>query len=106
MGGYFLSNNNIEFFLASNKVAGSFMTIGFAIIWLFIFGTDLVLLMVLFILMNVKNRSCMLKRIGLLKTNNVKGVKDFSNHYFNHRLHLHYLVAIAAAHKPNTLYWI
>jgi hypothetical protein len=80
-------------------VAGSFMTIGFAIaiIWLFIFGTDLVLLMVLFILMNVKNRSCMLKRIGLLKTNNVKGVKDFSNHY---------LVAIAAAHKPNTLYWI
>jgi hypothetical protein len=53
------------------------MAIGFAIIWLFSFPTDLILLTVLFILMSLYNRIRTLKRIGRLDTNNVKGIKRF-----------------------------
>ena len=78
------------------------MTIGFAIIWLFAFPTDLILLIVLFVLMSIYDRRRILKRLGLLETNDVKIVKGSSNHYFNHRLHFQCLVTEAAAHKANT----
>jgi hypothetical protein len=81
MGGYF-PNNNKGFFLHQIKWLAVFMTIGFAIIWLFTFPTDLVLLTVLFILMSIYNRRRMLKRLGLLKTNEEKGVKGFFKSLF------------------------
>jgi len=76
MRGHF-PNNNRELFLRQIKWLGVFMAIGFAIIWLFTFPIDLVLLTVLFILMSIYNRRRMLKRLGLLETNYVKGVKGF-----------------------------
>jgi hypothetical protein len=81
MGGYF-PNNNKEFLLHQVKWLVVFMTIGFAIIWLFTFPTDLVLLTVLFILMSIYNRRRMSKRLGLLKTNDVKRVKGFLKSLF------------------------
>lgn len=81
MGGY-LPNKNKEFSLHQVKWLVVFMTIGFAIIWLFTFPTDLVLLTVLFILMSIYNRRRVLKRLGLLKTNDVKGVKGFFKSLF------------------------
>jgi hypothetical protein len=81
MGGYF-PNNNKGFFLHQIKWLAVFMTIGFAIIWLFTFPTDLVLLTVLFILMSIYNRRRMLKRLGLLKTNEEKGVNGFFKSLF------------------------
>lgn len=59
-----------------------FMAIGFAIIWLFTFPVDLVLLIVLFVLMSIYNRRNMLKRLGLLETGHVKGVKGFFKSLF------------------------
>ena len=58
------------------------MVIGFAIIWLFTFPVDLVLLMIVFVLMSVYNRRIMLKRVGLLDTSHVKGVKGFFKSLF------------------------
>jgi rubrerythrin len=58
------------------------MVIGFAIIWLFTFPTDLVLLVILFVLMSVYNRRCMLKRLGLLNASETKGVKGFFKSFF------------------------
>jgi hypothetical protein len=81
MGGYF-PNNNKEFLLHQIKWLVVFMAIGFAIIWLFTFPTDLVLLTVLFILMSIYNRRRMLKRFGLSKTNDVKDVKGFLKSLF------------------------
>lgn len=81
MGDYFPKNNK-EFFLHQLKWLVVFMVIGFAIIWLFTFPTDLVLLTVLFVLMSIYNRRRMLKRLGLLKTNDVKGVKGFFKSLF------------------------
>ena len=81
MGGYF-PNNNKEFFLHQIKWLVVFMAIGFAIIWLFTFPIDLILLTVLFILMSIYNRRHMLKRLGLLKTNDAKGVKGFFKSLF------------------------
>jgi len=59
-----------------------FMAVGFAIIWLFTFPIDLVLLIILFVLMSVYNRRNMLKRLGLLETSHVKGVKGFFKSLF------------------------
>jgi hypothetical protein len=42
------------------------MALGFAIIWLFTFPTDLILLILSFILMSVYNRRKMLTKLGLL----------------------------------------
>jgi hypothetical protein len=58
------------------------MALGFAIIWLFTFPTDLVLLILLFVLVSIYNRRSMLKRLGLLETNDVKGVKGFFKSLF------------------------
>ena len=69
------TNNNRELFLHQIKWLVAFMVIGFAIIWLFTFPVDLVLLMIVFVLMSVYNRRIMLKRVGLLDTSHVKGVK-------------------------------
>lgn len=80
MGGHF--PNNKELFFRQIKWLGVFMAIGFAIIWLFTFPTDLVLLILLFVLMSIYNRRRMLKRVGLLETNDVKGVKGFFKSLF------------------------
>jgi len=79
--GKLFPNNNKEFFLHQIKWLVVFMAIGFAIIWLFTFPIDLVLLTVLFIL-SIYNRRRMLKRLGLLETNYVKGVKRFFKSLF------------------------
>jgi 4-hydroxybenzoate polyprenyltransferase len=76
MGSHF-PNNNRELFLHQIKWLVAFMAIGFAIIWLFTFPVDLVLLMIVFVLMSVYNSRIMLKRVGLLDTSHVKGVKGF-----------------------------
>ena len=59
-----------------------FMVVGFAIIWLFTFPIDLVLLIVLFVLMSIYNRRNMLRRLGILETDHVKGVKGFFKSLF------------------------
>ena len=81
MGSHF-PNNNRELFLHQIKWLAAFMVIGFAIIWLFTFPVDLVLLMIVFVLMSVYNRRIMLKRAGLLDTSHVKGVKGFFKSLF------------------------
>jgi hypothetical protein len=58
------------------------MAIGFAIIWLFTFPTDLILLILLFVLMSIYNRRLMLKRLGLLGSNDIKDVKGFFKSLF------------------------
>jgi hypothetical protein len=81
MGSYF-PNDDRRFFLHQIKWLAGFMAIGFAIIWLFTFPTDLILLIALFVLMSVYNRRRMLKRLGLLETKDVKGVKGFFKSLF------------------------
>ena len=81
MGSHF-PNHNRELFLRQIKWLVVFMAIGFAIIWLFTFPIDLVLLIVLFVLMSIYNRRNMLKRLGLLETGHVKGVKGFFKSLF------------------------
>jgi hypothetical protein len=88
MGSYF-PNNNKEFFLHQIKWLVVFMAIGFAIIWLFTFPTDLLLLILLFILMSVYNRRRMLKRLGLLNINDTKGVKGFFKSLFQTSTSMH-----------------
>lgn len=81
MGAHF-PNNNRGLILHQIKWLGIFMAIGFVIIWLFTFPTDLVLLILLFILMSIYNRGLMLKRLGLLNSNDIKGVKGFFKSFF------------------------
>jgi hypothetical protein len=81
MGGHF-PNSSRELFLRQIKWLGVFMALGFTIIWLFTFPTDLVLLILLFVLMSIYNRRRMLKRLGLLDTSHVKGVKGFFKSFF------------------------
>lgn len=81
MGSHF-PNDNRELFMSQIKWLAIFMAIGFAIIWLFTFPVDLVLLIVLFVLMSIYNRRNMLKRLGLLETGHVKGVKGFFKSLF------------------------
>jgi len=81
MGSHF-PNDNRELFLRQIMWLVAFMAIGFTIIWLFTFPIDLVLLVVLFVLMSVYNRRNMLKRLGLLETGHVKGVKGFFKSLF------------------------
>jgi hypothetical protein len=76
MRAYFTDDNK-RLLLHQIKWLAVFMAVGFAIIWLFIFPTDLILLIVLFILMSVYNRRRMLEGPGLLETKDVKGVKGF-----------------------------
>jgi hypothetical protein len=75
-------NGNRELFLHQIKWLIVFMTTGFFIIWLFTFPIDVVLLIVLFVLMSVYNRRIMLKKLGLLDTSDVKGVKGFFKSFF------------------------
>jgi hypothetical protein len=77
-----IPDNNRGLFLHQIKWLGVFMAIGFAIIWLFTFPTDIVLLIVLFVLMSVYNRRNTLKKLGLLDTSHVKGVKGFFKSFF------------------------
>jgi len=93
-------NDNRALFLNQIMWLVIFMATGFVIIWIFTFPTDLVLLIVLFVLMSVYNRRIMLKKLGLLDTSHVKGVKGY--HYFNHQLHLLCLVAAVTVLKSNT----
>jgi hypothetical protein len=81
MGGHFPDDNK-RLLLHQIKWLAVFMAIGFAIIWLFTFPTDLLLLILLFILMSVYNRRRMLKRLGLLNINDAKGVKGFFKSLF------------------------
>jgi len=80
MGGHFPNSRGL--FLRQIKWLGVFMALGFAIIWLFTFPTDLVLLILLFVLMSLYNRRLMLKRLGLLDSSDVKGVKGFFKSLF------------------------
>ncbi|MFZ1877908.1 MAG: hypothetical protein WAU25_12835 [Nitrososphaeraceae archaeon] len=75
-------NDNRALFLHQIKWLVIFMATGFVIIWIFTFPTDLVLLIVLFVLMSVYNRRIMLKKLGLLDTTHVKGVKGFIKSLF------------------------
>ncbi|MGH9966166.1 MAG: hypothetical protein ACRD5E_15265 [Nitrososphaeraceae archaeon] len=75
-------DDNKRLLLRQIKWLAVFMAIGFAIIWLFTFPIDLVLLIILFVLMSVYNRRNMLKRLGLLETSHVKGVKGFFKSLF------------------------
>ena len=77
-----IPDNNRGLFLHQIKWLGVFMAIGFAIIWLFTFPTDILLITVLFILMSVYNRRNTLKKLGLLDTSHVKGVKGFFKSFF------------------------
>src|SRR5918996_5597025 len=81
MGGHFPDGNK-RLLLHQIKWLAIFMAIGFAIIWLFAFPTDLILLIVLFVLMSIYNRRRMLKRLGLLETGHGKGVKGFFKSLF------------------------
>ena len=80
--GIHFPNHDKEFFLHQIKWLGVFMAIGFSIIWLFTFPTDIVLITVLFILMSIYNRRNTLKKLGLLDTSRVKGVKGFFKSFF------------------------
>ncbi len=75
-------DDNKRLLLHQIKWLAVFMAIGFAIIWLFTFPIDLVLLIILFVLMSGFNRRNMLKRLGLLETSHVKGVKGFFKSLF------------------------
>lgn len=81
MGGHF-PNNNRGFYLRQIKWLGVFMALGFAIIWLFTFPTDLILLILSFILMSVYNGRKMLTKLGLLDTSHAKGLKGFFKSFF------------------------
>ena len=76
------TDDNKRLLLHQIKWLAVFMAIGFAIIWLFTFPTDLILLIVLFVLMSVYNRRLMLKRLGLLETKDIKGVEGFFKSLF------------------------
>jgi hypothetical protein len=81
MGSHF-PNNNRELFLRQIKWLVAFMALGFAIVWLFTFPIDLVLLIVLYVLMSAYNRRNMLKRLGLLDSSHAKGMKGFFKSLF------------------------
>lgn len=87
MGGHFPDDKRL--LLHQIKWLAVFMAIGFAIIWLFTFPTDLLLLILLFILMSVYNRRRMLKRLGLLNINDAKGVKGFFKSLFQTSTSMH-----------------